>query len=91
MGTQFNVTLLTIDRDTGHTVDIHEETVTISEQDQQNGYCKHHFINAIQPFLPHNISISNLSKDLSGWTLNIPSLPLYWKIITSFEKEIPTQ
>jgi hypothetical protein len=91
MGTQFNVTLLTIDRDTGHTVDIHEETVTISEQDQQNGYCRLPFLYAIRPHLPVNIQFKDFSKDLSGWTLNLPHLPLYWKIITIFEKEIPSQ
>lgn len=91
MHTQFNITLLTIERDTGLTIDIHEESVTVSTQDQQSGQCKHQLINPIIKHLPNNIQAKDFSKDLSGWTLNLPHLPLYWKIITSFEKEIPTQ
>lgn len=87
MNTTYNVTLLNIDCDTGCTVDVHEDNVTISNQDEENGYIFIHIFNKIENNLPKGITRSHFTKDLSGWTLYNPVQLLFWKIILSFESE----
>lgn len=89
MATQYNVTLLTIDKDTGHTIDVNEEIVVVSKRDEENGYVRLHVATAILQHFPHDVVNANWSKDLSGWTVFLPHLPLFWKIITSFDKDVP--
>lgn len=91
MHTTYTAILLTIDKDTGLTVDINEEKVTISKLDEDNGYHRINFVNSLAKHLPNNVTHNNFSKDLSGWTYNDPNLPIQWKIITIFENEFPTQ